>query len=578
MNPSRPGNGPAAFEPGGLLHRALPSFEPRPQQVRMAAEVDEALSAGRHLLIEAGTGVGKSLAYLVPAILWATRPGDHPLDQRRVVVSTHTRALQEQLSRKDLPLLERALGAAGVAFSHALLMGSENYLCAQRLQQARQPQEEVLLPGGEAGLLRALQQHAGRTASGLRSDIPFAVPDHLWARVCRDRDICLGARGPFWESCLYRRDLERSRSAQILVVNHALFFLDLATGGRILPPHAAVILDEAHRVEDAALAQFGFSVSDRAIARLIDDLALPPRAARGAASADHSGEALRAAASDVSDAAGRFFGEVRRGLAAGAGRDRSSAGGRATTITRVRHAGLVDDRMSAPLENLQGALDRSSREERDPARALGLQSLAQRAQLLRQRIVTFLTQAMQDAVYWVEIGAGRRATATLRATPIEVAPALRETLFGGTRAVVLTSATLTAAGSFEHMRRRLGLSGAAEAALGSPFDYSRQALLYLPASMPDPVGGSSDYLEAVAGECRRLLAASDGGTFILFTSYAALDRTWQALRDDAALRDLRMLRHEPGAASSILEEFRMTRRGVLLGTLTFWQGRERSIN
>jgi ATP-dependent DNA helicase DinG len=227
----------------------------------MAERVAESLASGRHLLIEAGTGIGKSLAYLLPAILHAVSGDEGP---RRVVVSTFTRALQEQLVRHDLPLLERVLEPHGVRFRHALLMGSENYLCLQRLAQARlRAQDEPA---------EALARHATSALSGLRSAIPFEVPDAVWARVRRDRDVCLGARGPFWDDCLYRRDLILARDAEIVVVNHALFFLDLALGGRILPPHAAVVLDEAHRAEEAAASQFGSRLGPGAVTRLLADL------------------------------------------------------------------------------------------------------------------------------------------------------------------------------------------------------------------------------------------------------------------------------------------------------------------
>src|SRR6266446_2749356 len=243
------------FAPQGPLARALPGYEPRPPQIAMAEEVRRAIAGGRHLLAEAGTGVGKSLAYLVPAVLRAAAGG---AGERRVVVATYTRALQEQLVRKDLPLLERALAPFGVPFRHAILMGSENYLCVQRLSQAGV--EPALPPAPDRAQLDSLERHAGTAASGLRSEIPFPVPDAVWAAVRRERDVCLGARGPFWDACLYRRDLLRAREAEILVVNHALFFLDLALGGRILPPHDVAILDEGHRAEEAAAAQFGASL------------------------------------------------------------------------------------------------------------------------------------------------------------------------------------------------------------------------------------------------------------------------------------------------------------------------------
>src|SRR5213594_3075195 len=303
----------ALFGSSGPLARVLPAFEARPQQARMAQEVATALASGRHLLIEAGTGIGKSVAYLLPAILWATRPG--PPEERRVVVSTHTRALQEQLARKDLPLLQRALESAGVTFRYALLMGSENYLCAQRLQEMRL--SSAHLPEARSGeIAEALSRHSRTAVSGLRSEIPFIVPEALWSRVRRDRDICLGARGPFWEDCLYRRDLMRAREADLLIVNHALFFLDLKTGGRILPPHSVVILDEAHRVEESVVSQFGFSVSDRSVARLLQDLGSRGRPRPGGRGGRGPREPRRGVVPDLAlrlrEAAADFFEEVRR--------------------------------------------------------------------------------------------------------------------------------------------------------------------------------------------------------------------------------------------------------------------------
>jgi ATP-dependent DNA helicase DinG len=562
----------AIFAAGGALARALPSFEPRPQQARMAAEVMAALESGRHLLVEAGTGVGKSIAYLVPAILWATRAGDLNDAERRVVISTHTRALQEQLVRKDLPLLERVLGEAGLSFRHALLMGSENYLCVQRLHEARLQRSHA--ERGER-LLADLGRHAEAATSGLRSEIPFTVPEGTWSRVARDRDVCLGPRGPFWETCLYRRDLARSREAHLLIVNHALFFLDLKTGGRILPAHEAVILDEAHRVEEVALAQLGSAVSQSAVTRLLGDLRPGGGGGRVSARPDPVGRA----ADRVAEEAGRFFEEVRREVESRGGRGRGdrppSRPDGAAAVIRVREPGLVEDRLGGPLLDLEAALDGEARAAGDPSAALALAGLASRARDLRERTALFLTQAQPDAVYWVETGGGTRGgarAAALRVAPIEVAHVLRPRLFEAGRRIVLTSATLTAAGSFSHLRTRLGATAAGEVALGSPFDYRRQALLYLPGAMPDPVTSPEEFAAGVVAECARLLRASDGGAFVLFTSYALQRRAHEALAADPRLSGLTFFRHLPGEASSALERFRMTRRGVLLGTLTFWQG------
>jgi ATP-dependent DNA helicase DinG len=567
----------AVFASHGPLARALPAYEPRRPQVRMAEEVRSALDDGRHLLVEAGTGVGKSLAYLVPAVLWAAagRAGG-----RRIVVSTYTRALQEQLARKDLPLLERALASLGIEFRHALLMGSENYLCVQRLAQVRQQPE---LPGGAGSDLgEALAHYAESAVSGLRSEIPFQVPDGVWTAVRRDRDICLGPRGPFWDACLYRRDLVRAREAEIIVVNHALFFLDLALGGRILPPHDAAILDEGHRAEEVAAAQFGTSLGPAAVGRLLADLRPSPgprRRRRRGAAADGlpaQGQDLAEAAARVGREAEAFFAEARRvaaDLLARRGREGREPRADAAFAVRLRPGALPDDRLGAPLRDLAAAIEDEARRATDPVRSQTLAALGMRAADLRERADLFVRQSRDDAVYWVEAAPAARGGATLHAAPVEVAPILRQRLFESGRTVILTSATLTAAGSFAHLRGRLGLTAASEAALGSPYDYTRQALLYLPDRMPDPASEPAAFAAAVAGRCRELIIASDGGVLVLFTSYSLLNQVHATLAADPAMRGRPLFRHAPdGAATSLLEEFRAGRRGVLLGTLTFWQG------
>lgn len=542
----------------------------------MARDAMDCLVHGRHLLVEAGTGIGKSLAYLVPAILWATRERGRDSDERRVIVSTHTRALQEQLARKDLPLLERALEPTGVRFRHAMLMGSENYLCVQRLDQARMS-GPGLLDKGEAAVLESLARHAENAPSGLRSEIPFAVGESIWSRVRRDREICLGVRGPHWERCLYRNDLSRSREIDLLVVNHALFFLDLATGGRILPPHQVVILDEAHRIEDVALGQFGVSVGNRAFTRLLDDLTSTGRGHGAPRTGVAPGSRSAEAAARVGEAATRFFEEVRneaekiRGARGRSERDLARPGGPGWTV-RVRRAAMAEDRISAPLEELEKSLNEEARSAAEPLHSLVLGSLAERARDLRGRTRLFLQQSMPDAVYWVESRSSPRGGSTLHVTPTEIGPHLRQRLFESNRSVLLTSATLTAAGSFSHVKNRLGLTGATEVALGSPFDFEKQALLYLPDRIPDPVTSMEEFSEAVIRECHGLVRVSDGGAFLLFTSYALLRRVHEALESADDLRGMDLFRHEPGAAGSILDDFRATRRGVLFGTLTFWQG------
>jgi ATP-dependent DNA helicase DinG len=389
--------------------------------------------------------------------------------------------------------------------------------------------------------------------------------------VRRDRDVCLGPRGPFWESCLYRLDLARAREADCLVVNHALFFRDLATGGRILPPHDVAILDEAHRAEEAAAAQSGVSIGPAAVSRLLLDV----RRAAGPA-----GRRRGRGAGDGAERVGReadlFFAEARRVAedlmerrAPGRRGTRSEAD---TWSARLPAGALTSDRLLQPLRDLERSLESQVEGAAEALQQQTLAALALRSRDLRERLEMFLSQKAPDTVYWAEGPATGRGC-TLRALPIEVAPMLRQRLFESRRTVVLTSATLTAGGSFAHLRARLGITSATEVALGSPYDYARQALLYLPGSMPDPVSEPAAFGDAVASECRRLIAASDGGALVLFTSYALLRRVHAALSEEPALRGMPIFRHAPdGTATALLEGFRSGRRGVLLGTLTFWQG------
>jgi ATP-dependent DNA helicase DinG len=343
------------------------------------------------------------------------------------------------------------------------------------------------------------------------------------------------------------------------------------------------ILDESHRLEEMAVSQFGITVSDLALSRLLRDLE-PWRTGRPVADGGLDAVAPRPNPPRLQDAiprleeeSGRFFEEVRdRAGALAADRPRGDRRNERQVgsgpIVRVRRPGLVDDRLSPRLEELEESLEAAAEAADSQDKALALSALAVRSRDLRERLGLFLTQRMQDAVYWVEVPRARRSSTLLRVTPVEVAPILRQSLFEGERTVVLTSATLSTTGSFAHVKRRLGITAAREVVLGSPFDYDRQALLYLPTSMPEPGAAPEAYAEAVAEECRRLLIASDGGAFILSTSYALLHRVHGILTRQRSLRSLRFFRHEPGQATSILEEFRMTRRGVLVGTMSFWQG------
>jgi ATP-dependent DNA helicase DinG len=541
----------------------------------MAKAVDRALREGRHLLVEAGTGTGKSLAYLIPAALWAVR------EKKRVIVSTHTRALQEQLVKKDLPLLKRAFFREGT-LSYALLMGGENFLCLQRLSQARREARRLFEdPEAEREVSRLTEWVKGKVR-GFRQDIPFPVSQKVWGRVCRDPDLCLGRNGPFAPQCFYLRALHQARHAQVVVVNHALLFSHLFSGGTALPPHDALILDEAHTLEEAASHHLGFEVSNVSLKRLLDDLCHEP-AQRGL------GYRLRHAhprwfselAAIVRETRAGFralFRYVAQGYHFNASESPSTltpVQQGTTTMLRIRTKVSPpfqwDTGLRALIQHLHQARSFAGSREREQE----VLAFADRCGQTLEWLSAFLNHTEPNWVYWIE--ANRNTTAprmSLRASPIEVADTLKEHLFSRGTPVIQTSATLTVGKSFEHVQRRLGMEQVDGLRLDSPFDYPRQVLLYLPRGIPHPTRPESReaYRNAVVHHSKELLSLTRGGTFILFTSFRLLEEVYASLSHDPELAELQLLKHKAGATHGLLEQFKAAPQGVLLGAATFWQG------
>jgi ATP-dependent DNA helicase DinG len=560
------------FEAGGALARHHPGFEPRPQQVEMAVACAQALGRGEPLLVEAGTGVGKSAAYLVPAILWAAREG------KRVAVCTYTRALQEQLVRSDLPLLQRALASTGVSFRFALLMGGENYLCLQRLDQALE-EGTWLFDAGERSQLERLAAWARRAESGLRSDLPVRVSAAAWDRVKRDADLCLGRRGRYWEACLYRKAVQRAREARIVVLNHALFFANLASGEGLLPPFDALVFDEAHMIEKAATDFLGLDLSNLAVKRVADAV-WNPATERGLVSRQARvppawRRAAIGAAADLRDASERLFatlaeaarGEGRGGIAGPASPTASGA-----DVRRIRAPGAAPNEVDGPLGRLAVLLREAIGLAPTAEEEQALAGTADRLERIRGSVATFLEQREANTVYWVEAERARRGQrVVLRTAPVDLGPALQRALFSGEAPVILTSATLAVGGSFAYLRERVGVARATERRLGSPYAFEEQVRCYFAEAMPDPRQAAA-FQAAVARECLALLRITGGGTFILFTSYHLLNAVGDALEAEPALAKLQFLRQQPGEAAGALAAFRKARAGVLLGAASFWQG------
>ncbi len=510
------------FSDDGLLSEKLEGYESRPSQIRMADVVAEALKGGTHAIIEAGTGTGKTLAYLAPALMHG----------RRLLVSTGTKALQDQIFYKDIPLLERILDRPIRA---AYLKGRNNYLCKLKLHTF---QEEGLFTPLELDNFSQIAEWATRTETGDRAELPtIADDDELWSRLDARRDRCLGTKCEEFESCFLTLVRQKAMESDIVVVNHHLFFADLAIRvaemAQILPDYTAVIFDEAHELEDIATGYFGFHVSNYRIQEMLFDTR---------SLAEETELSIEGEASALGRASDHFFG---------------------------RFLLLRDGRHPLPeLEGIDDLIDELLDLRRACKQQLDLggewENLARRAGEIASELEIFKNGNPDNYVSWLD----RRGRGVfLEACPIDVSPLLKEALFDKVPTCVLTSATLTVGGSTEYIRRRLGLENAPGETLSTEFDFQKQAALYVPAFLPDY--RSPSYLPQAAEEIRKILEASDGRAFVLFTSYQQMDACYKILKDELPYPTLKQGRT---SRSRLLEQFRRKPHAVLFATSSFWQG------
>ncbi len=529
------------FGESGIIAQAMrASFEHRPQQVEMARAVEKALDTKTHLIAEAGTGVGKSLAYLVPAVLW-TRG-----ENRRIVIATYTKALQQQLVDKDLPFLKRVLGD----FRYALCVGGENYLCLRRFDHLRMGD---LYEQNEVAALNRIFEWSTATRTGLRGDLDIEPSPGLWAKACRQADLCFGKDCSFYKDCFYQKARSREQQASVLVANHHLFFADMATGGNVLPFHTAVVFDEAHRVEEVATDYLGVEVSNAAVRYLLDTL-LSQRTREGmltrlTAQAENV-HLVRGMVDGLRVAAENFFLNLHPFV-------------QKEPVLRIRRKDIIPDILSEPLLELRDALLDLPVETHEEE--LEVKAFASRAQALAGAVRMNLGQKEEGFVYWAERENQRYR---LVASPVDVAETLRGELFGKKDTVVLTSATLSAAGTFTYLRRRLGLDAPAELLLDSPFDFERQAVLYVASGLEDPQ--ASGYQERFEEELMAVLEITKGRTLVLFTSYGQLRKCAETVRGE--MPSLGVLCQGEMPAYRLVEQFKTAPAAVLFGTASFWQG------
>ena len=543
------------FRPDGPVARAVGRYEERPQQVQMAFAVARSLDSCRHLVVEAGTGVGKSISYLAPAALWALKRG------KRVVVATYTKALQEQLIKKDIPGLACALADGGMEIKSALLMGSENYLCLRRLELARRKSAGFLDSAQNMEFFHALAAAGENSDSGLRQDLP-KVSESAWENVCRESELCAGKSCPWRDSCLWRKDVARARASQLVVANQHLFF-----SGMYAIPWDAVIIDEAHNMEEVSAQYLGASLSSYEMRRLLEGIFSSSRkgcAARMVSDGLPEGLALSDAVACAERGAEQFFASAARF----AGVEAASAEGRSVRVTVPC---VIEDTLSPELENISRAISESLARAADLEEELALKASRERALSAMTTVRAFLKCDRRDCAYHIETRFTRgRLRAEVSITPLDVSRELADTLFGLDKPVVLTSATLAVDGKFDYFRSRVGLEECTEKIISSPFDYKKQAALLTVRDMPSPRQEPLEYEKAVIRSLKDIIASVDGGIFLLFTSWNLLSRAAGELLRDKGSRQFFIQGELPPA--SLIKEFKHVGNAVLFATDTFWQG------
>jgi ATP-dependent DNA helicase DinG len=597
------------FSPNGILSRS-PNFEFRPQQQEMAVAVARALENGEHLAVEAGTGVGKSLAYLIPAILYAVA------NKKKAVVSTHTINLQEQLTEKDLPMLEQILP---VKFQFTMLKGRGNYICTRRLHKALQ-QAGNLFTSSEAEELERIHDWSKTTTDGSLSDFEVEPDPKVWAQVCSERGLCApklcGYPSDFGKQhgiCFFQRARNRILSSDVLVLNHTLFFtllggLEEETEGGILFRNDFVIFDEAHQMEHVASKHIGLSVSSGQVRYALNRL-WNPRTEKGLLATLRKGGTVRFVAELLKESDG-FFSNVEavcEDLQREA-KKRSFGGGEAAvarrrewTELRIRRPELVQDNVSLPIQRLREAVSDLIKLSEDQEIGQELMECNRRLGELREEVAVFLSQSAADHVYWVERTGRAQKTLALNAAPIDVAEFLRRRLFGSDTSVVMTSATLSVSGvvrrecsaaesathqapratrkdaaarassGLNYFVRRVGAEAATLLQVGTPFDYDRQMKLYVVGKMPDP--RAEGYRDALIHWIEHFVRLTHGKAFVLFTNFKLMQEVGELMQPFFDQIGIACFIQGTGTPRSLmLEKFKDDVNSVLFGTDSFWQG------
>ena len=581
----------AILEPGGAFADALDGYEFRSQQVTMLRSVANALSNSKHLLVEAGTGTGKSLAYLIPALHWAAQNG------RRVVVSTNTINLQDQLLQKDIPSINQALGTN---YTASVLKGRGNYLCPRRLSAMRRL---GVNSSAEIRLLTKILVWLVQGGSGDRSEINLGAREEgmLWSRISADSEECAPDVCQAFSDgkCPYYYAQELAKSSHVLIVNHALLLADIATGSRVIPEYDYLIVDEAHHLESATTNGLSYKVTEREFGRLLNELGARSRgllqqvlafvrarlSPKDAAQAQDAIQSAIEKARECETQTGEFFQSLNDFMASRREDRPISRYGQSERIIPSSRTlpGWTDVEVSwenlreplttiihSTLDTADALADLISQEKGDDL-LLSLRTTARDLNALQEQLDEFIFEPASKVIYWIECSASQEQL-SLHAAPLEVGHLVEEHLWHAKESIIMTSATLTTHGSFDYLRQRLSALDAEELCLGSPFDFETSTLLYLLDNIPEP-SDRHGYQRAVKSGLLALCKATQGRALVLFTSYQHLKQTARALTEPLAREGILVFEQGEGASRhALVESFRSTEKAVLLGTRSFWEG------
>ncbi len=534
-----------------------PVYEHRPQQMEMARLSADALEGMHNLCVEAPTGVGKSFAYLVPAIYFSH------IKKARVVISTETISLQEQLINKDIPVIRELMG---IDFIAVIAKGRSNYLCLRRLDLIAGEHGSDFLPFEKLKPQAFdLQIVASTLSRGSRTDIPFDVDGRVWESVCCELGNCMSQKCGYFGRCFYWRERKNWDKADLIIANHALLFTDLKikeledSETSLLPNYDALVFDEAHTLEDCAAKHLGLKVSHLGLKYLLSKLFDPER---GRGVLMRSGEGciqMRSVVADAFTASEHFFADIEAVMDVAGGQE-----------MRVREPGVATNVICDPMNTLETSLTAFIRLQEDEIYRQELSSLLLKCSAFNREMQDFIGLSRPEHVYWIERKIGK-SNVTLSAAPLNVNSLLREMLFSRDFSVILTSATLSIDGSLDYFRDRTGFYNGAEVAMDSPFDYNSQMRIYASSKIPLP--DSRDYEKAMKDNIVRFVQMTHGKAFVLFTSYSLLNKMAAEMREFFSSMGIRLLvQGESGNRTAMLDEFRKDVNSVLFGTSSFWMG------